>query len=80
MIINFEISQDGYTLKDAIVLTDNHNLTDAEIEAMKQKRFDDWYAIVTAPQPEYQYDENGELVLDENGNPIEVEGEVENEP
>ena len=80
MVINFEISQDGYTLKDAIVLPDNHTLTDAEIEAMKQKRFDDWYAIVTAPQPEYQYDENGELVLDENGNPIEVEGEVENEP
>jgi hypothetical protein len=76
MIINFEITQDGYTLKDAIVLPDNHNLTEADIEAMKQKRFDDWYAIVTSPQPEYQYDENGELVLDENNNPIEVEGEV----
>lgn len=70
--IKFEISQDGYTLKDAIVLDDNHTLTDEQIEAMKQKRFDDWYAIVTAPQPEYQVDENGELILDENGMPIEL--------
>ena len=46
----FEITQDGMTFKDAIVLEDNHTLSDADIEAMKQKRFDDWYAIVTAPQ------------------------------
>jgi len=52
MVINFEITQDGYTLKDAIVLPDDHSFTEAEIEAMKQKRFDDWYAIVTAPQEE----------------------------
>jgi len=52
MVINFEISQDGYTLKDAIVLEDNHTLTEAEIETMKQKRFNDWYAIVTAPSEE----------------------------
>jgi hypothetical protein len=50
--IKFEISQDGYTLKDAIVLPDGTNLPEAEIEAMKQKRFDDWYAIVTAPSEE----------------------------
>lgn len=72
MKINFEITQDGYTLKDAIVLPDNHGLTDAEIEVLKQHRFNDWYAIVTAPQPEYQVDENGNLILDENGMPIEV--------
>ncbi len=50
--IEFEISQDGYTLKDAIVLEDNHGLTSSEIDSIKQKRFDDWYAIVTAPQEE----------------------------
>lgn len=70
--IQFEITQNGYTLKDALVLPDNHGMSDAEIEALKQKRFDDWYAIITAPQPEYQVDENGELVLDENGLLIEV--------
>lgn len=50
--IDFEITKDGYTFKDAIVLEDNHGLSDAQIEAIKQKRFDDWYAIVTAPQEE----------------------------
>ena len=58
--INFEITQDGYTLKDAIVLPADHGLSDEQIEAIKQKRFDDWYAIITAPQPE-EVDEN-ELV------------------
>lgn len=50
--IDFEISKDGYTFKDAIVLEDNHGLSSEQIEAMKQKRFDDWYAIVTAPSEE----------------------------
>jgi hypothetical protein len=48
--IEFEITRDGYTLKDAIVLSDNHGITDVEIEAIKQRRFDDFLAIVTAPQ------------------------------
>jgi hypothetical protein len=50
--IQFEITKDGYTLIDAIVLPENHGMSDEQIEAMKQKRFDDWYAIVTAPQEE----------------------------
>lgn len=50
--INFEISKDGRTFKDAIVLPDDHGLTETQIEAIKQKRFDDWYAIITAPQEE----------------------------
>jgi len=49
MTIDFEITQNGYTLRDALVLPDNHALTDAEIEAMKQARFDNWYAIITTP-------------------------------
>ena len=49
MIIDFEITQSGYTLRDALVLPDDHTLTDAEIEAMKQARFDKWYAILTTP-------------------------------
>jgi len=50
--IDFEILQDGYNFKDAIVLQDNHTFTPEEIEAMKQERFDNWYAIVTAPSEE----------------------------
>ena len=50
MIIEFEITKDEYTFRDAIVLQDGENLTDKQIEEMKQARFDAWYAIVTAPQ------------------------------
>jgi len=58
--IEFEVTQNGYSLKDAIVLPENHNLTESQIEEMKQKRFDDWYAIVTAPQPEETVEESVE--------------------
>jgi hypothetical protein len=58
--INFELSRDGYSFKDAIVLPVGHGFTDAQIEEMKQKRFDDWYAIVTAPQPEEIVEEQTE--------------------
>jgi len=46
MNIDFEITQNGYTLRDALVLSDDNTLTDAEIETMKQARFDNWYAIM----------------------------------
>ena len=47
----------------------------AEIEAMKQQRFDNWYAIITNPvEVVWQIDADGNQVLDENGNPIPVEG------
>lgn len=52
MTINFEITQNGYTLKDALVLPDDHTFTDAEIEAMKQVRFNNWYLIITTPVEE----------------------------
>ena len=48
--IDFEITKNRMTLKDAIHLPDNHQYTETQIEEMKKKRFDDWYAIVTAPQ------------------------------
>jgi hypothetical protein len=46
------IKTDGvHTLKDALHLTQAEidALGDAGIEAMKQKRFDDWVAFITAP-------------------------------
>ena len=49
MVIEFEITQNGYVLRDALVLDDDHTYTDAEIEAMKQARFDNWYAVITTP-------------------------------
>ena len=52
--IKFERTDGTYTLVDAIVVTDAEyaKLTPADIEAMEQKRFDDWLAIVTAHNEE----------------------------
>lgn len=34
---------------DALILADDHGLSDQEIEAMKQSRYDAWYAIISNP-------------------------------
>ena len=49
MKIDFEVTREGYTYRDALHLPDDHGLSEAEIEAMKQARFDAWYEIVTNP-------------------------------
>ena len=54
MKIDFEITQNGYTLRDALYLPDNHTLTEEEIQAMKQQRFDNWYNLITATPEEPQ--------------------------
>ena len=46
--INFEITQDGQTFRDALYLPDDHNLTDVEIQAMQMERFNNWAALVKA--------------------------------
>jgi len=45
--INFIIN--GFS--GALHLADDHGLTDAEIEAMKQARYDKWYEYITNPPP-----------------------------
>ena len=52
MKIDFFFSSQYGTFSDALVLEDDHAFTDAEIEAMKQARFDSWIAIITAPPVE----------------------------
>lgn len=47
-IIPYEITNGKYTRRDTIVLGDNESLTEEEIEAIKQQRFNDWLAIITA--------------------------------
>lgn len=46
MKIDFEFTKDGLTFRDALHLPDDHGLSGAQIEAMKQARFDKWWAIV----------------------------------
>ena len=45
--IDFEIN--GF--RDALHLADDHGMTDAEIEAMKQARYDKWKDFIDNPPP-----------------------------
>jgi hypothetical protein len=48
--IDFEFDAEPYgVFRDALHLPDNHGLSDADIEALKQERFDAWMAIVNPP-------------------------------
>jgi hypothetical protein len=49
MKIDFSLDTQYGKFADALHLHDDHTLTDAEIEAMKQQRLDNWIAVVTAP-------------------------------
>jgi len=49
MKIDFSFDTQYGKFADAIVFPDDHTLTDAEIEAMKQQRLDNWIAAVTTP-------------------------------
>jgi hypothetical protein len=70
MKINFSFPSQYGTFSDALHLEDNHAFTDAEIEAMKQQRFDNWIAVITAPPPNYVLDADGNIVFDADGNPV----------
>ena len=52
MKINFSFSSQYGTFSDALYLPDDHGLSDEQIEAMKQQRFDNWIAVITAPPSE----------------------------
>ena len=52
MKIDFSFDTPHGKFADALHLPDDHTLTDAEIETMKQQRLDNWVAIVTAPSDE----------------------------
>ena len=52
MKIDFEFDTAHGKFRDALHLPDNHGLSDAEIEAMKVQRRDNWVAVVTAPSVE----------------------------
>lgn len=44
--IDFEFDSPYGVFRDALHLPDDHGLSDDEIQAMKQQRFDNWLAIV----------------------------------
>jgi hypothetical protein len=50
--IDFEFDTSYGVFRDALYLPQDHAYTDAEIQAMKQQRLDNWIAIVSAPPVE----------------------------
>ena len=53
--IDFEFDAEPYGVyRDALYLPEDHTLSDAEIEALKQERFDNWWAIVNPPPVDEQ--------------------------
>lgn len=45
--IDFEMSHEGMVYRDALVLPDDHGMSDEQIEAIKQQRFANWVALLT---------------------------------
>lgn len=47
----FEIGEEPHVLKDALVMrpSEYEKLTPDDIQAMKQRRYDNWIAIINAP-------------------------------
>lgn len=52
IVIDFEIVKDGNVFRDAIVLPEDHGLTDKKIEAIKEARYALWLDAINAPQEE----------------------------
>lgn len=50
--IDFEFDTPHGVFRDALHLPVDHTFTDAEIQAMKEQRRDNWIAVVTAPPVE----------------------------
>lgn len=48
MIIALEFPTPHGVYRDAIHLPDDHTFTESEIQLMKEKRVDDWLAVVNA--------------------------------
>lgn len=50
--IDFSFESEYGKFSDAIILPDDHSYTEAQIETMKQSRFDNWIAFIESPATE----------------------------
>ena len=50
--IDFQFQTPYGKFADALYLPEDHAYSDAEIEAMKEQRRDNWIAVITAPPVE----------------------------
>lgn len=68
--IDFEFETEYGSYKDALHLPYYHTYSDAEIEAMKQARVDNWLAIINTPSPEVVQE------VSTPSNTVEIAGET----
>lgn len=80
MKIDFEFTTQHGVFRDALYLDDDHQLSEVEINALKQARLDNWlYVVENPPEPEIeiveingvQYEKvnvNGQILL----KPLEI--------
>lgn len=72
--IDFSVQTEYGQYVDALYFPEGEVPDDAAIESMKQERVNGWVEHIKNPppaiKPKYQRDENGNLILDENGDPI----------
>jgi len=52
LIIQFQFEHDGMLFSDSITLTDEHGLSEQQIESMKQARFEQWKQSLTPQETE----------------------------
>lgn len=50
--IDFEIDRNNMIFRDALYLPINHNLSDAELDALKEERYTNWMLSLSPPQPQ----------------------------
>jgi hypothetical protein len=58
MKIDFEFQTEHGLFRDALHLSDDHGLSEEQLQAMKEQRRDAWIAVVSAPpveEPEQDY-------------------------
>lgn len=55
--IDFEFDSPHGVFRDALHLPEDHTFTDEEIQAMKQQRYDNWWALVNSPSVEAPVEE-----------------------
>ena len=82
--IDFSFDTPHGKFADALHLPDDHGFSEAEIEAMKEQRRDNWIAVVTAPpveaEPETTKEVAGEVYQKLDGVPpagaklVEIDG------
>ena len=73
MKIDFQFETQYGKFCDALHFEDGAIPSDEDIEDMKQQRLNNWIAVITAPQPNYVLDADGNIVLDADGNPVITE-------